>query len=195
MPVKLPRACAAEAEAGFTLIELLIAIVILMVGIVAVAQIVPAAIDINFRNRYDSSALIVAQRQLEQMMVQPLDVQQNAALPAYNFVDADGATVYGGALPSPATAPPNQPPPAPIEEGCTVTAGVINFGVSCTATGYFKTAVFGSYAYTLRWNVVTMYGNDDGTIRPVMKRITLAARGEAARPFPPTSLSVLVAPR
>jgi prepilin-type N-terminal cleavage/methylation domain-containing protein len=182
-------------EAGFTLIEVVLAILVLSVGIVAVAKVVPTAIDINFRNRLDSTAMIVAQRQLEQMVVQMLEVRQNPGIPAYNFVDVDGTTVYTGALPPIATAPPTQPPPAPLEQGCTVTGGIIDFSVPCTAPGYFKSASVTAYTYTLRWNVITMYGNDKGTIRPVMKRITVAARGEGPRAFPPTSLSVFVAPR
>ena len=50
-----------RAAAGFTMIELLIAIVILLIGVVAVAQLVPNAIRSDFRNRYDSTALILAQ--------------------------------------------------------------------------------------------------------------------------------------
>ncbi len=53
-----------RAAAGFTMIELLIAIVILLVGVVAVAQLVPNAIRSDFRNRYDSTALILAQQQM-----------------------------------------------------------------------------------------------------------------------------------
>ena len=45
---------------------------VLMIGIVAVAQLMPAAMRTNFQNRYDSTALIVAQRQLEQMIAQDL---------------------------------------------------------------------------------------------------------------------------
>jgi Tfp pilus assembly protein PilV len=50
------------------MIELMIAIVMLLIGVVAVAQLVPNAMQSNFRNRYDSTGLILAQRQLEQMM-------------------------------------------------------------------------------------------------------------------------------
>jgi prepilin-type N-terminal cleavage/methylation domain-containing protein len=59
-------------ERGFTLTEVLIAIVILLVGIVAVAQLVPASIGSNSTNRNDSSALVFAQRQMDQFLNQPL---------------------------------------------------------------------------------------------------------------------------
>jgi prepilin-type N-terminal cleavage/methylation domain-containing protein len=59
-------------QCGFTLTEVLIAIVILLVGIVAVAQLVPASIGSNSANRNDSSALVFAQRQMDQFLNQPL---------------------------------------------------------------------------------------------------------------------------
>jgi len=59
-------------QAGFSMVELLIAIVILLVGVVAVAQLVPTAIQTNTRNRYDSTALILAQRQLDLMTAQDI---------------------------------------------------------------------------------------------------------------------------
>ncbi len=62
----------AAGQAGFSMVELLIAIVVLVVGVVAVAQLVPTAIQSNTRNRYDSTALILAQRQLELMVQQGL---------------------------------------------------------------------------------------------------------------------------
>ncbi|HEY2461878.1 MAG TPA: hypothetical protein VGI16_13795 [Candidatus Acidoferrum sp.] len=60
-------------ELGFTMVELLVATVVLMIGIVAVAQLVPASIVSNSANRYDSSALVVAQRELNEMVDQPLN--------------------------------------------------------------------------------------------------------------------------
>src|SRR5437660_2236213 len=61
-----------RSEAGFSLLEMLLATVILLVGLVAIAQLVPASILLNYRNRMDSSALVFAQRQLDQMLDQPL---------------------------------------------------------------------------------------------------------------------------
>jgi Tfp pilus assembly protein PilV len=46
--------------------------VILLVGIVAVAQLVPASIGSNSANRNDSSALVFAQRQMDLFLGQPL---------------------------------------------------------------------------------------------------------------------------
>jgi len=61
---------------------MMIATVILLVGLVAIAQLVPASILLNYRNRTDSSALVFAQRELDQFLGQPLS--------AATFVDALG---------------------------------------------------------------------------------------------------------
>jgi prepilin-type N-terminal cleavage/methylation domain-containing protein len=59
-------------QQGFSILEMLIATVILLVGLVSVAQLVPASLLMNYRNRMNSSALVFAQRRLDQMIDQPL---------------------------------------------------------------------------------------------------------------------------
>ena len=176
------------------MIELVVSIVVLLVGVVAVAQLVPWAIDLDLRNRSNSASLVIAERELEQMVRQSLEVRANTTQPDYNFTDTDGTVVRVGALPSPASAGVNAAPPSPTQSGCPVTGGMIDFTQPCTAAGYSKTVAVAVITYEVRWNVVTVYGNDKGTMRPVNKRITIAARSSEARPLPPASLSVLVAP-
>lgn len=60
------------AQRGFTLIEMLIATVIILIGLVAVAQLVPASVLLNSNNRNDATALIFAQHVLEGLRNQPL---------------------------------------------------------------------------------------------------------------------------
>jgi len=55
---------------------MMFATIILLVGLVAIAQLVPASILLNYRNRMDSSALVFAQRQLDQMLDQPMSANQ-----------------------------------------------------------------------------------------------------------------------
>ncbi len=57
---------------GFSLVELLIATVILLVALVGIAQLVPVSILINQKSRLDSTSLVFAQQQLDQMLVHPL---------------------------------------------------------------------------------------------------------------------------
>jgi prepilin-type N-terminal cleavage/methylation domain-containing protein len=71
-----------DGQSGFSILEMMIATVILLVGLVAIAQLVPASILLNYRNRTDSSALVFAQRELDQFLGQPLS--------AASFVDALG---------------------------------------------------------------------------------------------------------
>jgi Tfp pilus assembly protein PilV len=57
---------------GFTLIEALLATIVMLVGLVAIAQLVPISLTINSGNRSDSTALVIEQRVMEQMLDQPL---------------------------------------------------------------------------------------------------------------------------
>jgi prepilin-type N-terminal cleavage/methylation domain-containing protein len=68
---------------GFSLIEMLIATVILLVGLVGIAQLIPASILINQKGRLDSTSLVFAQKELDQMLAQPLT--------SPSFVEANGA--------------------------------------------------------------------------------------------------------
>ncbi len=56
---------------GFTLMEVLFAIVILSVGVMGLAAVVPFATENDYRSRVDTTATFVALRQLEQILAQP----------------------------------------------------------------------------------------------------------------------------
>lgn len=75
---------------GFSILEMLFATVILLVGLVAVAQLVPASILMNYHNRSDSSALVFAQRQLDILLDQPLNP------PGNSYTDPNGNTYQLG---------------------------------------------------------------------------------------------------
>jgi len=82
-----------KRERGFSILEMMLATVILLIGLVAIAQLVPATIQLNFRNRTDSSALVFAQRELDQFIDQPLF--------AATFTDTTGNTcALGSAAPA-----------------------------------------------------------------------------------------------
>ena len=49
-----------EGQGGFSILEMMFATVILLVGLVAIAQLVPASILMNQQNRTNSSAFLNA---------------------------------------------------------------------------------------------------------------------------------------
>ena len=80
--MRTDRRLSKNNQRGSTLLELMVATVVLLVGVVALAQLVPAAVSLNSRNRMDSSGLVYAQREMEQFVEQPLNVN--------GFTDASG---------------------------------------------------------------------------------------------------------
>jgi len=153
-------------QRGFTIIEVLIAIIILLVGIVAVAQLVPASIGSNSANRNDSSALVFAQREMNQFLLQPL----NMSISPPAFIDAEGNTCNLG--------DPTQPSNTPVGSTTALFYNqlVINFSAS-TVSGYSFTYhdpndPFG-VVYDVRWVVITTT-NNNGMV--TAKRFILGAR-------------------
>ena len=152
-------------QRGFSILEMFLATVILLVGLVAIAQLVPATILLNYRNRADSSALVFAQRQLDQMLDQPLG--------ATSFQDVLGNTCQLG---NPAT--PN------VRQGTSVVTlnnqTFIDFGG--TAPSQYPTNGYGflypdptdpnGTTYDVRWAVIVT-GN--GSV-PASKRFILGVR-------------------
>ena len=66
------RVRARDGQSGFTLMELLVATVIILVGLVAVAQLVPTSVLMNTNNRNDGTALVFAQHEMEAIRALPL---------------------------------------------------------------------------------------------------------------------------
>ena len=77
--------------------EVLLASVVMLVGLVAVAQLVPASLTVSNGNRSDSTALVIEQRVLEQILDQPLTA---TTCTAPVCPDAQGTTWYLGSAAS-----------------------------------------------------------------------------------------------
>jgi len=168
-----------RAQQGFTLIELMIAVVVLVVGAVSVAQLVPAAIFLNSRNRADSSSLVYAQREMDQFINQ-------AFIPApYTFTDQQGnpncnvggGTVFNAVVGSPVT---------------TVGGHVaINF-TSGKVAGYsynYTDPIDPTFNYDVRWAVI-----NTGVAGSVYsRRFILGVQKSAGdTPLPPVTLDTTV---
>jgi len=140
-------------ERGFTLIETMVALAIMLFGIVAVAQLVPISIYANNLSRADSSSLVLAQRQLDQMLWQPIT--------ATSFTDPNGVycpaggTCYLGdpRLPNPQGSPFASCPSPPCQP-------VIDFYQSPVANYSFMSGTSSSTDtyYDVRWTVL-VFGN------------------------------------
>src|SRR6266550_775948 len=87
--MRLKRRNSWTKQSGFTMIEMLIATLMMLVGIVAMAQLVPLAIRLNAGNRDDSTALVLAQRELDEMYNQPMIDFTQAKVANYNFSYTD----------------------------------------------------------------------------------------------------------
>jgi prepilin-type N-terminal cleavage/methylation domain-containing protein len=72
-------------EQGFSLLEMMLATMILLVGLIAIAQLVPATILLNYRNRTDSAAMVFAQREMDFMLDQPLTSTSFTDPPLYVY--------------------------------------------------------------------------------------------------------------
>jgi prepilin-type N-terminal cleavage/methylation domain-containing protein len=144
------------SQRGFTLIELMLASVILLVGIVAVAQLVPASILSNATNRNDSSAMVFGQRLLNQLSSQPLSSNTFADPTAGAPCDISVAICNLG---NPAQ--PNQTVGSPVIPDFN-NRPVINFSAA-QVPGYFVNYAdlndpYGT-TYDVRWAVITTVNN------------------------------------
>lgn len=152
-------------ERGFTLTEVLMAIAILLIGIVSVAQLVPVSVGSNATNRNDSSALVFVQREMDQFLNQPL----NMSISPPSFIDAEGNSCNLG--------DPTQPNVL-VGNATTVFYNqlIINFNGSAQA-GYSFTYHDpndpSGVVYDVRWAVITVT-NSNGLV--TSKRFILGAR-------------------
>jgi hypothetical protein len=144
---------------GFSVLEMIVASAILMVGIVSVVQLVPASLKNSVGNRMDTMATVVAQRELDQMLSQPLSTS--------NFNDSDGNLIsLGGAgAPGAAVVMSGQSP-------------IIDFSAGTPPAGFFIPSYVDANdpsrsSFELRWAVFPQV-NNAGTV--VGKRIVIGCR-------------------
>jgi prepilin-type N-terminal cleavage/methylation domain-containing protein len=164
-------------QSGFTLIELMMATLVLLVGIVAVAQLVPLAVSLNASNRQNSTALVIAQRELNQMAAQSLSL--SIFTDDLNNLCSLGNPASPGQLVGSAVKVDSNRP-------------LIDFTVA-PQTGYSFNYVDPNdpfqLTYDVRWAVVT-FVNSGGAVSG--KRFVLGVRRQGGQPVLPVTLDTLV---
>lgn len=159
-------------QRGFTLIEMMVATLVLMIGLVGVAQLVPAAIRLNTANREDSTELVVAQSYMNQFIQQPL------ASAAYVDALGNNCTISGPALAFAGS------PVVPFRGN-----PVINFAAGQVAgfsLNYRDPNDPVGITYDVRWAVFTLAGNGG-------KRFIVGARRVGGNnPLIPVNLDSMV---
>jgi type II secretory pathway pseudopilin PulG len=154
------RAKRRSRQCGFSILEMLLASVIMMVGIISVVQLVPASLQLNSNNRLDTMATVIAQRELDQMVSQPLW--------QVTFQDTDGRTISLGG--------PNSPG-APFVTDPKTLAPQIDFGAN-PVTGFSIPAYVDKNdptgaTFDVRWAVISL---PKGSPNPVSRRIIIGCR-------------------
>jgi prepilin-type N-terminal cleavage/methylation domain-containing protein len=172
-----------EDQQGFTLVELLVATVIILVGLVAVAQLVPMSALMNSNNRNDGTALVFAQHELEAMRAVPL----NQA----TFSDPQGVLCpLGSACQLGDPSRPRQLVGSPVNAGTGIP--IIDFAAA-PVTGYSFTYLDPNdpnrAAYDVRWAVVT---TTNGPITTGRRIILGVFRRGMKSPALPVTLDTMV---
>jgi hypothetical protein len=174
-----------EGQGGFSILEMMFATVILLVGLVAIAQLVPASILLNHQNRLDSSALVFAQRELDFMIGQPLILT--------SFTDLSGVYCPGGStcnLGTPAPANQVQGSPVVVFNNQTLIDFTNPNGIANWSFTYQDPNDPSGTTYDVRWAVIVTGNN--GT--PVAKRFILGVRQVGGSGyFQPVTLDTMVA--
>ncbi len=170
-------------QGGFTMIELLIATLVMLVGLVAMAQLVPLAIRLNGANRDDSTALVFAQRELDEMLDQPISATtfsdpQGVLCPTTSTCNLGDASTPKVPVGSPVVMLNNRPM---IDFG---QAKVANYNFTYTdPNDPFR------LAYDVRWAVIT-YANG---ANPTGKRFIVGVRRIGGNvPLLPLTLDTMV---
>lgn len=172
-----------RTEQGFTLVEMLIATVVLLVGLVAIAQLVPMSILMNAANRNDSTSLVIAQRELDELMGQPLSASTFSDPLGITCLTTDvcqlgDSTQPGTLVGSPVVAAAN--------------GSLIDFSQGLVAGYSFSTPYVdpndpSGTTYDIRWAVITGVNATNGTV--MGKRFIVGVRRQGGNAFyPPVTL-------
>ena len=162
---------ARAGQRGFSVLEMVLASAILMVGIISVVELVPASLQLNASSRLDTMATTIAQRELDQMLSQPLSVN--------SFQDANGNTISLGGANSPGSPVLMQGPMAQIDFTASPVAGF-------SVTNYVDINNPTGATFDVRWAVIPQVASSGRTIS---RRIIIGVRQtNANQPLLPVNI-------
>jgi prepilin-type N-terminal cleavage/methylation domain-containing protein len=174
-----------KGQSGFTLVEMLIATVVVLVGLVAVAQLVPMSVLLNATNRNDGTALVFAQRQMEALRGQPFG-SNTFTDPLGVFCPISTTCFLGDPL------QPNKLVGSPVVLNSNNSAPLIDFSQS-QVPGYYVTYIDPNdpfqAPYDVRWAVVT---NTNGQAVCSRRLIVGVVRRSVETPSVPITLDTIV---
>lgn len=173
---KLAFTSLARRQRGFSLVETMIATAMFLVGLIAIAELVPTTLLLNLTNRNDTAALGYAQRELSQMLDQPLNFA--------SFPDADGNFCQlGAAIPNTVVGSPI------IMDGRFVRVNFLAAQVPGYSFNYIDPNDPRRTQYDVRWAVVT---TTSGGL-PIAKRFIVGAWRRGGNNYaPPVTLDAVV---
>ena len=138
-----------RSQRGFTLMEVLVATVVLLIGIVAVAQLVPVSVGLDANNRRDTTSLVIAQREMDALRSQPI---ANTTFTDPQGLTCPAAAVCNLGIPVAGTACSGNCPPLLFGN-----QPFINYAAAAVA-GYsinYNDPNDPSGSYDIRWAVIT----------------------------------------
>lgn len=151
-------------QCGMSLIELMIASLVLTVGILACAVLIPLSIGSNFRNRQQSNSTVIAEMIMEKIMSVPASAPQTLTLS-----DCTGAVTNVNTAGTAAGAGASLLASGDVDFSSAAPAGYSMSYTTCGTAG-------GAATYDVRWNIKT--------ISAYAKLITVSAklRGAGTNP-------------
>lgn len=171
-------------QSGLTLIEVMVATLVLIIAAVGVAQLVPVAINLNTHNQRDSTAMVIAQREMDAMIDQRIS--------SNTFTDPNGIVCPAATacnLGAPAAAPAWAGSPFVMFNNMPL----INYTAAKVA-GYNFTYSDpddpAGVSYDIRWAVMTFV---NGAGAPTGRRIIVGVRRVGSNaPLLPVTLDSMV---
>jgi Tfp pilus assembly protein PilV len=142
-----------KRERGMSLIELMIAMVVLMVGVLAVMSLIAVAIGSNARNRRDSTGTMLAEMVLDQISAIPVGASPSTV--SISDCATNSYTIESAGSPSGAGANLSGSNIDFTQGAATITA---NYSMMYTVCGPSNDT---RAVYDVRWNVQTITANSN----------------------------------